>query len=76
MNWRVLFWWRPPCLLRRVIVNAVDDSALEGVLWKSRGAWLVLRDVMLMEPGNPQRTAVDGEVVIHRSRVSFIQVLP
>lgn len=75
MRW--LLWWRPPALLRVVLVTLVSDSeaAFKGVLWRSRGSWLVLRDVSLIKA----RTAplpMDGEVVIHRANLAFIQVLP
>lgn len=74
MSW---LWWRPPCLLRSVLVNLVhdSDSALRGVLWQSRGPWLVLRDVTALKAGAPA-TPVDGDVVIHRSNVAFLQVFP
>lgn len=70
-------WGRPPCLLRSVLVNLVhdNDSALRGVLWESRGPWLVLRDVTAIKP-NAVPTPIDGDVVIHRSNVAFIQVFP
>lgn len=73
MTW----WWRPPCVLRMVIVNLQSDqaTALQGVLWKSRGAWLTLRDVKVLKAG-AQPTPVDGEVIVHRHNVSFIQVIP
>jgi len=72
-----LLWWRPPCLLRSVIVNLKSDSdvAVRGVLWHSRGAWLVLREPALLRPAGPA-TPVDGDVVIHRDNVAFLQVLP
>ena len=68
-------WGRPPCLLKSVLVNLIHDrdSALRGVLWSSRGPWLVLRDVSAIKPGAAP-TPVDGEVVIHRSNVAFLQV--
>jgi hypothetical protein len=74
MRW--LLWWRPPCLYREVLVNLVsdDDAALRGVLWGSRGAWLTLRNAAVVK-GNEEIT-VDGEVVIHRANVAFIQVMP
>lgn len=76
MSWAALLWWRPPCLLRRVIVNLRgDDAALEGVLWGARGAWLTLKDARALYPGR-EPAAVDGEIVVHRDRVSFLQVLP
>jgi len=75
MSW--LLWWRPPCLLRLVIVNLKDEqeSAIKGVLWKSRGPWLVVRNATALQSG-VQPAQVDGEVLIHRSNVQFIQILP
>lgn len=68
-----MFAWRRTALRRRVVVN-LADKAFSGVLWAKRGPLLVLRDVELLEAGRqPQR--VDGEVVIERSRVEFMQVL-
>ena len=76
MNWRALLWWRPPCLLRRVMVNhADDDVTFEGVLWASRGAWLTLKDVRVLRHGT-EPAAMDGDMVIHREKVAFLQVLP
>lgn len=49
------------------------DGALRGVLWESRGPWLVLRDVSAIRTNTPP-TPVDGDVVIHRDNVAFIQV--
>jgi hypothetical protein len=75
MSWR--WWFAPPCLLRVVIVNlkSSDDSALRGVLWTSRGPWLVLRDCTGLKEGKPP-VPIDGEVVIARDNVAFIQVFP
>lgn len=72
-----LLWWRPPCLLRAVIVNLKDeqDTAIRGLLWQSRGAWLVIREASLLR-ANAAPTPVDGEIVMHRENVAFLQVLP
>lgn len=74
---RSLFWWRPPCLLRVVIVNLMDDShtAIRGVLWSARGPWLILRQASLLKVGGGP-TELAGDVVIERARVSFLQALP
>lgn len=74
---RWLAWWRPPCLLEAVIVNRIDDprSAIRGVLWQSRGAWLVVKQAELLTAGE-QPTPIDGEIVLHRTNVAFIQRLP
>ena len=73
MRW--LCWWWPPCLLSPVIVNLKDDptTAIKGVLWATRGPWLTVRNASLLK-ANQLPTALDGEIVIHRSNVSFLQV--
>jgi hypothetical protein len=69
-----MFAWRRTAVRKGVVVN-LADKAFSGILWAKRGPLLVLRDVELLEAGRaPQK--VDGEVVIERSRVQFIQVLP
>jgi hypothetical protein len=52
-----------------------DKTHLHGTLWRSRGPWLVLRDVSLIRARKPP-IPTDGEVVIHRANVSFLQVMP
>ena len=49
------------------------DTAIQAVLWSSRGEWLTFKDASLLVPGKPP-TKMDGDVVIHRANVSFIQV--
>lgn len=73
----MLAWLRPPFLHRLCIVNLQSDkdTAVRGVLWQTRGAWLVVRQAALLS-GSAAPTPVDGEVVIHRSNVAFIQVVP
>jgi hypothetical protein len=75
MRW--LCWWRPPCLLRRVIVNFTHDpeEAIEGVLWASRGPWLTVRDAVGSVRGAQPKKLV-GEIVIHRTQIAFMQVVP
>jgi hypothetical protein len=75
MRW--LCWWRPPCVLRACIVNLTSDSttALRGVLWSARGPWLIFRDCSVLKVGSSP-AQMDGEVVLHRSQVAFLQVLP
>lgn len=72
-----LLWWRPPCLLRVVIVTLKSDADLgiRGVLWGYRGSWLTLRDVEFLRTSAPP-ARMDGELVVPRDNVSFLQVLP
>lgn len=68
-----MFAWRRTAVRKRVVVN-LADKAFRGVLWAKRGPLLVLRDAELLEAGRePQR--VDGEIVVERTRVEFMQVL-
>ena len=71
----LVLWWRSPALLRIVIVNLRSDaaSALRGVLMATRGRWLILKDVSLLKSGAAP-TPVDGDVLIDRENVAFIQV--
>jgi hypothetical protein len=78
--WRRLLWWRPPCLLRAVIVNlresdGQDATAIRGVMWSARGPWLTFRDASLLKAGQ-EPARIDGEVVMHRDVVLFVQVMP
>lgn len=65
-------WARRLLVRRRVVVNLVGDRAVTGVLWVRRGGFLVLRDAKLLEPG-AQPVAMDGDVLIERDRVEFVQ---
>lgn len=75
MRW--LWWSEPPCLWRRVIVNLKDDPtlAIRGVLWSTRGPWLTVRNAEALKAGMAP-SVIDGEVVVHRDNVAFLQVIP
>lgn len=63
---------RYPCL-ESVIVNTRSGRAFRGVLWTRKPGYLVVRNAELAKSGD--WIAVDGEVVIDRANVDFIQVL-
>jgi hypothetical protein len=67
--------YRKIALNRRVIVNLTTGQALEGVLWDGRGPLVVLRNARLHEPGSSGSAPVDGEVVVERERIAFVQVV-
>lgn len=61
---------------RKVIVSLVTDKAFQGILWAKRGPLLILRNATLLAPDGPDEgVPVDGEVVVERNLVEFIQVL-
>jgi hypothetical protein len=69
-----MFPWSRTLVCRRIVVNLTTGRAFEGLLITKRGPLLVLRDAVLLEPG-ADPTPVDGEIVIERRRVEFIQNL-
>ena len=64
--------FRKVLLLRRVIVNLVDGSSIEGVLYRDPGNLLVLRNAVYHEVG-AEPAVLDGETVIERDKVLFVQ---
>lgn len=57
----------------RAMVNLDDGRAFDAIVWAKRGPLLVLRDARLLEPG-AEPTPLDGEVIVERDRVAFMQV--
>lgn len=69
-----MFDFRRTLVRRRVVVNLIhNDRAFVGILWAKRGPLLVLRNAVMHEPG-AEPSEVDGEVVVERGQVQFIQV--
>lgn len=58
---------------RRVLVNLASGSAIDGVLWDERGPLIVLRDAHMHTDGGS--AALDGDVIIERARIDFVQVV-
>lgn len=57
-----------------MVVNLRTDKAIQGVLWAQRGPLLVIRSSILHDSG--RQTPVDGGVIVERSNVDFVQVIP
>lgn len=64
---------RRVALRRRVVVNLADERAIAGVLWRRYRSVVVLRGAQMHEPGN-DAVSMDGDVVIERDRVMFMQI--
>jgi hypothetical protein len=58
---------------RRVMINLIAGNAIDGILWDDRGRLLVLRDANLHSEGGS--APLDGEVIIERDRIAFVQVV-
>ena len=66
--------WTLPRRRRRCLVNLRDaEGTIEGVLWTRRGAWLILKDARFLRQTG-EAVAVDGDVLVDRAQVAFIQV--
>ena len=57
---------------RRVLINLLSQKAIEGVLVRQVGPLLVVKDARIHEPG-ADPVPIDGEVVLERDNVDFIQ---
>jgi small nuclear ribonucleoprotein (snRNP)-like protein len=64
--------YRRVLYLRKVIVNLVDGSSIEGVLYRDARPLIVLKNAVYLEPG-AQPAPLDGDTVIERDKVLFIQ---
>jgi hypothetical protein len=65
--------WKKVAVCKRVIVNT-DDHSFSGVLYKQIGPLLVLKDAVMLTPSAPP-TPLDGELIIERAKVAFVQVV-
>lgn len=75
VTYAVLNAWagRRLAVRRRVMVTTIPGAAFHGILWARRGPWLILRDVTVHSDG--QAVPADGEVIIDRRVVLFIQAV-
>lgn len=69
-----MFAFRRFVLRRQVVVNLDDGSAVQGVLFAKSGPLLVVKNATVLEP-KAEPVKVDGDVVIERSKVAYIQAL-
>ena len=69
-----MFAWRRTAVRKRVLLSLKTDKGFRGVLWAKRGSLLILKDASLYEGGR-EPVRVDGDVVVDRANVDFLQVL-
>lgn len=65
--------YRRLALNKRLMVNLTTGSAIEGVLYDDRGPLIVLKDARLHNEGGT--APLDGEVLVERERIDFVQVV-
>ena len=59
---------------RQIIVNTRSDKTFRGILWSKRFGYLVLKNAELLKAGG-ETVALDGELVIFKDNVDFLQIL-
>lgn len=64
--------FRRVLLLRPVVVNLIDGSSIQGVMYRDPGQLIVLKNAVYLEPG-AEPVPLDGDTVIERDKVLFIQ---
>lgn len=57
---------------RQIVVNLDDGTTIAGVLFQQAGPLLVLKNAHLVA-SNAEPVPLDGDVIVERSRVVFIQ---
>lgn len=57
----------------RVLVSMLNGDAMTGVLWERADRFTVLRGVEIMTPGQKYTRPIDGDVIIDREQISFVQ---
>lgn len=67
--------YRRTAVHRHVVVNTKTEKTFSGVLVAQRGPILILKGAKMLSSNAPPVT-LDGELVIERSHVDFVQVLP
>jgi hypothetical protein len=58
----------------REVIVITGETSIRGLLWSRRGPLLVIRNAVVDLRG--QAVPADGELVIERRAVNWIQVLP
>lgn len=69
-----LAWSRRLVVRRRVLVQLDTGRAVVGTLWSTKANRVVIKSAELFEPGS-EPTRMDGDVVIERARVEYIQAV-
>ena len=68
-------WWRARRYIvrRRVVVNLRTGTGVSGVITDVRGPLLIVRDATVHD--GDQAAPADGEVVIDRANVDYVQAV-
>ncbi len=70
-------WFKQYPTLETVIINLKSGTVFRAVLYRQAGPYLILRQVEMLSDRDSKMEprAVNGEVLVNRSDVDFIQVV-
>ena len=57
---------------KKAIINLKTNVSFRGIIWYTTGRYIIMRNAELLGD-NPKQ--LDGEVIIERKEVEFIQVI-
>lgn len=67
--------WSRLAVRRRVVINLVDGTAMQGILFRKVGDLLVIREAVYLEAGH-EPLPIDGEALIDINSVIYTQLVP
>lgn len=70
--------FRPYPILKTALINLKSGTVFRGVIWRRRGPFYVLRDAVILSDRGTKvdgGSKVDGEVLVTRDDIDFIQVV-
>ncbi|UXE04978.1 RNA binding protein [Gordonia phage Lton] len=59
---------------QRVVINLKSGTAVIGVVTEKKRTFCVVRDAAVVAPGAPGPTPADGEIVVDRGEIDYIQI--
>lgn len=59
---------------QRVVINLKSGTAVIGVVTSKKRTFCVVRDAAVVSPGSSSPVPADGEIVIDRNEIDYIQI--
>ncbi|MGC5249504.1 hypothetical protein ACPXB3_21570 [Gordonia sp. DT219] len=59
---------------QRVVLNLKSGTAICGVVTEQKRKFCVVRDAEVIDPGARTPTRADGEVIVGRHEIDYIQI--
>ncbi|QGJ87557.1 Ro-like RNA binding protein [Gordonia phage Faith5x5] len=59
---------------QRVVINLKSGTAVIGVVTAKKRTFCVVRDAAIVSVGAPSPVPADGEIVVDRNEIDYIQI--